>query len=284
MSASSLAKAFSPALREIRILCSQTGPASEGTRCARAMYPRSAPALTPAPCRQFIQAAYPALKKANPDLPVLIREARGTPARVFARFGAPRFAHSLARVCTDAVRREGRGAARRGRQPVGDRGRGQGRGAAALRGDMTRPRALSLSLSYATRIVILALFPSVIPAEHLRSSGGGPCMSREDACPPSEHEPRVPGEWTTDESGVALCARTHVRRKLAVLTPIQTQAARLRLDCSFPRPRSGERCGLLVRACGRPTRSYLRAHPDTQSPLFDHDTDYESGDFHVHAR
>ncbi|KDQ51881.1 hypothetical protein JAAARDRAFT_139498 [Jaapia argillacea MUCL 33604] len=64
---STFAKVLSPALREIRILCSQTGPASEGTR-------------------QFILSAYPAIKKANPDLPVLIREATGTPARVFARF------------------------------------------------------------------------------------------------------------------------------------------------------------------------------------------------------
>ena len=30
---------------------------------------------------------YPVIKQHNPDLPVLIREASGTPARVFARFG-----------------------------------------------------------------------------------------------------------------------------------------------------------------------------------------------------
>jgi NADH dehydrogenase (ubiquinone) 1 alpha subcomplex subunit 2 len=60
-------KALSPALREIRILCSQSGIQSAGTR-------------------QFIASKYPVLKKANPDLPVLIREASGTPARVFARF------------------------------------------------------------------------------------------------------------------------------------------------------------------------------------------------------
>lgn len=33
---------------------------------------------------------YPVIKQHNPDLPVLIREASGTPARVFARFGAHR--------------------------------------------------------------------------------------------------------------------------------------------------------------------------------------------------
>ncbi|KAF8632666.1 hypothetical protein AX17_004798 [Amanita inopinata Kibby_2008] len=63
----SFARVFSPALREIRILCSQSGPASAGTR-------------------QFIQSHYPVIKKHNPDLPVLIREATGTPARAFARF------------------------------------------------------------------------------------------------------------------------------------------------------------------------------------------------------
>ncbi|KAI9566138.1 NDUFA2, NADH ubiquinone oxidoreductase 10.5kD subunit [Boletus coccyginus] len=64
---SSFAKALSPALREIRILCCQTAQASAGTR-------------------QFVVSEYPLIKKHNPDLPVLIREATGTPARVFARF------------------------------------------------------------------------------------------------------------------------------------------------------------------------------------------------------
>ncbi|KAG7095193.1 hypothetical protein E1B28_005970 [Marasmius oreades] len=63
----SFARAFSPALREIRILCSQTGQASAGTR-------------------QFILNRYPTIKDHNADLPILIREANGTPARVFARF------------------------------------------------------------------------------------------------------------------------------------------------------------------------------------------------------
>ncbi|KAF8321938.1 uncharacterized protein EI90DRAFT_3146417 [Cantharellus anzutake] len=64
---SAFSKALSPAVREIRVLFCQTSPASAGTR-------------------DFILSAYPTLKKANPDLPILIREARGTPARVFARF------------------------------------------------------------------------------------------------------------------------------------------------------------------------------------------------------
>lgn len=37
--------------------------------------------------RQFISSTYPVLKKHNPDLPILIREAKDTPARVFARYG-----------------------------------------------------------------------------------------------------------------------------------------------------------------------------------------------------
>jgi NADH dehydrogenase (ubiquinone) 1 alpha subcomplex subunit 2 len=38
--------------------------------------------------REFILANYPVIKQHNQDLPVMIREAEGTPARVFARFGA----------------------------------------------------------------------------------------------------------------------------------------------------------------------------------------------------
>ncbi|KAI0666455.1 NADH dehydrogenase alpha subcomplex subunit 2 [Trametes maxima] len=64
---STFAKALSPAVREIRILCCQSGAASAGTR-------------------QFITSHYPTLKQHNPDLPILIREAKGTPARIFARF------------------------------------------------------------------------------------------------------------------------------------------------------------------------------------------------------
>ncbi|KAG2360408.1 NADH dehydrogenase alpha subcomplex subunit 2 [Suillus spraguei] len=64
---SAFAKTLSPTLREIRIFCCQSGQASAGTR-------------------QFILSTYPIIKKYNPDLPVMIREANGTPARMFARF------------------------------------------------------------------------------------------------------------------------------------------------------------------------------------------------------
>jgi len=63
----SLRSAFPSALRELRVFGCQQSPASEGVR-------------------QFIKGSYAAVKKANPDIPILIREAVGTPARAFARF------------------------------------------------------------------------------------------------------------------------------------------------------------------------------------------------------
>ncbi|CAG7855062.1 SubName: Full=Probable nadh-ubiquinone oxidoreductase 10.5 kDa subunit {ECO:0000313/EMBL:CCA75570.1} [Serendipita indica DSM 11827] len=74
----SLNAVLSPALREIRLLFCQTGTASAGTR-ANAL---KRDWLS----RHFVLSAYPLIKKNNPDLPVLIREAQGTPARAFARF------------------------------------------------------------------------------------------------------------------------------------------------------------------------------------------------------
>lgn len=82
----SFARAFSPALREIRILCSHSGAASAGTR--RVYFQSFSSQPLTFSNRQFIFAHYPVIKQHNPDLPVLIREATGTPARAFARFGA----------------------------------------------------------------------------------------------------------------------------------------------------------------------------------------------------
>ncbi|GAA5883125.1 hypothetical protein JCM16303_006104 [Sporobolomyces ruberrimus] len=64
---SALRKAFPSAVRELRVFGCQQGPGSEGVR-------------------QFIKSSYPAVKKANPDIPIMIREALGTPARGFVRF------------------------------------------------------------------------------------------------------------------------------------------------------------------------------------------------------
>ncbi|KAI9316754.1 thioredoxin-like protein [Dichotomocladium elegans] len=54
-------------LKELRIHFCQTSPASNGLR-------------------EFISKNYTAIKAANPQLPILIREASGAEARVFARF------------------------------------------------------------------------------------------------------------------------------------------------------------------------------------------------------
>lgn len=42
---------------------------------------------------EFIQSSYKNIKSANPNLPFLVREAQGTPARIFARFGESGLAH-----------------------------------------------------------------------------------------------------------------------------------------------------------------------------------------------
>ena len=81
-------KALSPALREIRILCSQSGIRSAGTRSSLLFQKKSLRLVDFCSTRQFIASKYPIIKKYNPDLPVLIREATGTTARVYARFGA----------------------------------------------------------------------------------------------------------------------------------------------------------------------------------------------------
>ncbi|KAG9088177.1 hypothetical protein FRC06_002191 [Ceratobasidium sp. 370] len=65
---SAFTKAFPKAVRELRLLGCQTGAGSAGLR-------------------EFIASTYPSIKSANPNLPVLIREAQGTPARVFVRYG-----------------------------------------------------------------------------------------------------------------------------------------------------------------------------------------------------
>ncbi|KAJ1981175.1 hypothetical protein H4R33_005299 [Dimargaris cristalligena] len=54
-------------LKELRIHLCQNSPRSQGVR-------------------DFITKNYPALKKSNPGLPVLIREAEGVEARIYARY------------------------------------------------------------------------------------------------------------------------------------------------------------------------------------------------------
>lgn len=83
----SFTKAFSPAIREVRVLLSQTGAASAGTRCVFIEVAQTR-AERARHTRQFILSKYPVIKQHNPDLPFMIREATGTPARAFARFGS----------------------------------------------------------------------------------------------------------------------------------------------------------------------------------------------------
>ena len=89
-----LRKALSPALRELRVFGCQTSPASAGFRSVAPLHlpPTASTAQRTRPnvcivCSAFVQTSYLDVKKANPDLPILIREAQGTPARAFARFG-----------------------------------------------------------------------------------------------------------------------------------------------------------------------------------------------------
>lgn len=83
-----LTKALSPTVREIRIFLSQTGQPSAGTRYDFLKQRIVVLLRTHRHTRQFLLKSYPILKQHNPDLPVLIREVQGTPARAFARFGA----------------------------------------------------------------------------------------------------------------------------------------------------------------------------------------------------
>ncbi|KAI9100519.1 thioredoxin-like protein [Phlyctochytrium arcticum] len=57
----------SKSLKELRVHVCQTSAGSKGAR-------------------DFIQKQYPALKAANPTLPILIRETSGIEARVFGRY------------------------------------------------------------------------------------------------------------------------------------------------------------------------------------------------------
>ncbi|KAL6878057.1 hypothetical protein HDV57DRAFT_499834 [Trichoderma longibrachiatum] len=62
--------AFAKSLKEVRFLFCQTSEQS-------------------AAVRSFLTKQYPAIKKANPNTPILLREAAGTLPKVYARFGTP---------------------------------------------------------------------------------------------------------------------------------------------------------------------------------------------------
>ncbi|PWN53309.1 putative nadh-ubiquinone oxidoreductase 10.5 kda subunit [Violaceomyces palustris] len=67
MASTSLTRALPKALKEVRLHLCQAGQASSGAR-------------------KFLETNYKSIKQSNPDLPFLVRESRGTPARIFARF------------------------------------------------------------------------------------------------------------------------------------------------------------------------------------------------------
>ncbi|KAH6697083.1 NADH-ubiquinone oxidoreductase 10.5 kDa subunit [Plectosphaerella plurivora] len=59
--------AFSTALKEVRFLFCQTSEHSAATR-------------------SFLTRTYPTMKKHNPQIPIMLREAAGTTPRVYARY------------------------------------------------------------------------------------------------------------------------------------------------------------------------------------------------------
>ncbi|GAO19384.1 uncharacterized protein UV8b_02126 [Ustilaginoidea virens] len=59
--------AFTKSLKEVRFLFCQTSEQS-------------------APVRSFLTRAYPTMKKNNPQVPILIREAQGTLPKIYARY------------------------------------------------------------------------------------------------------------------------------------------------------------------------------------------------------
>ncbi|KAK2765024.1 hypothetical protein FQN54_008723 [Arachnomyces sp. PD_36] len=59
--------AFTKSLKEIRFLFCHSSPHSE-------------------PVRTFLQRAYPTMKKNNPHVPIMMREATGTEPRIFTRY------------------------------------------------------------------------------------------------------------------------------------------------------------------------------------------------------
>lgn len=60
-------------LRDEVCHCGRTGPENDANNCYY--------------CRSFLTRAYPIMKKNNPTIPILLREAQGTLPRIYARYG-----------------------------------------------------------------------------------------------------------------------------------------------------------------------------------------------------
>jgi hypothetical protein len=80
--------AFAKGLKEVRFLFCQTGDHSSATRCVIPSSSLGNPTLTStcAP-RSFLTRAYPIMKKNNPAIPIMLREAQGTLPKIYARYG-----------------------------------------------------------------------------------------------------------------------------------------------------------------------------------------------------
>ncbi|KAJ5092485.1 hypothetical protein NUU61_007355 [Penicillium alfredii] len=84
---------FTKGLKELRFLFCQSSEQSAATRLvpfASRERKKEPPELETDPnancSRSFLNRAYPTMKKHNPHTPIMMREARGTEPRVFARY------------------------------------------------------------------------------------------------------------------------------------------------------------------------------------------------------
>ena len=89
--------AFTSTLREVRFHLCHSSPASEATRCVKlsvdnkslvfhGSIQNNADPISSID-RSFLKRAYPTMKKNNPNIPILIREATGIEPKVWARYG-----------------------------------------------------------------------------------------------------------------------------------------------------------------------------------------------------
>lgn len=87
---------FSDNVKELRIHLCQTGEASNGARWRETFSEEPTTtsdflynfnSLLWKTCREYVEKFYPELKKANPKLPILVRECSGVQPRLWARFG-----------------------------------------------------------------------------------------------------------------------------------------------------------------------------------------------------
>ncbi|CAN9451230.1 unnamed protein product [Alternaria sp. RS040] len=79
-------KAFGNGLKELRFLFCQTSEHSAATSNTEEHKKEHRTSWADGTYRNFLTRSYPAMKKANPSVPIMIREASGTQPTVYARF------------------------------------------------------------------------------------------------------------------------------------------------------------------------------------------------------